>query len=447
MKEEDKAIQELVKSPLTLNIIAVAYKDKSREELLTINSLSERRNHLLDTYIERRFEERIEDSKKLKYTETQSRHWLNWLAQKMTNQSQEVLLIEQIQPDWLQTTAQKWMYLIGSRFILGLIVGLIAFLHFSTLVTSNLGAQISLVIPSVIAGLASGLSSLVLSIFIPRIIRRFRPRHISRFIPRAIRDRFKLQDISRFIPGVMSGLIYVIIAAPMVYAIVEKSYKWREVISPLIIDGFVLGIFFTLISQEIGIIDTIKTSREKAIKYSVVGLIWGSIYVLARLLFSNRYDLGNLDDLFDIFIELLIFTILPGLIGFLDKGVNLEQTIIPNQGVWRSANNACLFFGIFFPVGMLCSLNYVKGQNHEVISIGLAVGLLAGLVGGKGPVFAGLVLIQHFTLRVILWLQGYTPWNYARFLDYATERIFLRKVGGGYIFIHQTLKEHFAQKE
>ena len=28
--------------------------------------------------------------------------------------------------------------------------------------------------------------------------------------------------------------------------------------------------------------------------------------------------------------------------------------------------------------------------------------------------------------------------------DYATERVFLRKVGGGYIFIHRTLMEHFA---
>lgn len=56
-----------------------------------------------------------------------------------------------------------------------------------------------------------------------------------------------------------------------------------------------------------------------------------------------------------------------------------------------------------------------------------------------------MVLIQHFTLRLILCLQGYTPWNYARFLDYATERVFLIKVGGGYIFIHRTLQEHFAQ--
>ncbi|MDJ0904037.1 MAG: hypothetical protein QNJ55_35140 [Xenococcus sp. MO_188.B8] len=36
-------------------------------------------------------------------------------------------------------------------------------------------------------------------------------------------------------------------------------------------------------------------------------------------------------------------------------------------------------------------------------------------------------------------------WNYARFLDYASDRIFLQKVGGGYIFIHRLLLEHFAQ--
>ena len=37
------------------------------------------------------------------------------------------------------------------------------------------------------------------------------------------------------------------------------------------------------------------------------------------------------------------------------------------------------------------------------------------------------------------------PCNYDRFLNYAAERIFLRKVGGGYIFIHHLLLEHFAR--
>jgi len=36
------------------------------------------------------------------------------------------------------------------------------------------------------------------------------------------------------------------------------------------------------------------------------------------------------------------------------------------------------------------------------------------------------------------------PLNYARFLDYAAKRVLLRKVGGGYMFVHRLLLEHFA---
>jgi hypothetical protein len=36
------------------------------------------------------------------------------------------------------------------------------------------------------------------------------------------------------------------------------------------------------------------------------------------------------------------------------------------------------------------------------------------------------------------------PLNYARFLGYAAKRVLLCKVGGGYMFVHQLLLEHFA---
>jgi hypothetical protein len=32
------------------------------------------------------------------------------------------------------------------------------------------------------------------------------------------------------------------------------------------------------------------------------------------------------------------------------------------------------------------------------------------------------------------------------FLDYAAERLFLRQVGGGYIFIHSLLQDHFVAR-
>jgi hypothetical protein len=61
-----------------------------------------------------------------------------------------------------------------------------------------------------------------------------------------------------------------------------------------------------------------------------------------------------------------------------------------------------------------------------------------------GLAYGGYACLSHFALRVVHWRNGSIPWNYARFLDYCAERIFLRKVGGGYIFIHRMLMEYFA---
>ncbi|MCK4811544.1 MAG: hypothetical protein KAS74_04670 [Methanosarcinales archaeon] len=47
----------------------------------------------------------------------------------------------------------------------------------------------------------------------------------------------------------------------------------------------------------------------------------------------------------------------------------------------------------------------------------------------------------------MLWRNGFAPLNYVRFLDYAAGCIFLRKVGGGYIFVHRLLLEYFASLE
>ena len=58
--------------------------------------------------------------------------------------------------------------------------------------------------------------------------------------------------------------------------------------------------------------------------------------------------------------------------------------------------------------------------------------------------FGGFTCIQHFALRLVLYRSGCIPWNYARFLDYCTERSLLQRVGGRYRFIHKLLQEHFA---
>lgn len=59
----------------------------------------------------------------------------------------------------------------------------------------------------------------------------------------------------------------------------------------------------------------------------------------------------------------------------------------------------------------------------------------------------GIDIVFHYVLRLILYIRQCTPWYYSRFLDYGVSLIFLQKVGGGYIFIHRLVMEHFAKLE
>jgi DNA polymerase III delta prime subunit len=128
----------------------------------------------------------------------------------------------------------------------------------------------------------------------------------------------------------------------------------------------------------------------------------------------------------------------------------LEMEITPSEVIgwsWRSTRIGLpvglvvvLFFGLFF--GLLGGL---LGGLFFGLNFGLVVALVVALVVGLK---LGLVaFIKHFILRWFLRREGFLPWNYPRFLDYAAERILLRKVGRGYIFVHRLLLEHFAAQD
>ncbi|MBD1922988.1 protein kinase [Microcoleus sp. FACHB-831] len=204
--------------------------------------------------------------------------------------------------------------------------------------------------------------------------------------------------------------------------------------------GLGAGLVFGLISDRINPVETLQWSWKKArdnIKQGVVvGAIAGLILGLSSGLVSGLiFNVGSglVDAIFtgitDGLGASLIFVLLRGL-----SGPGISTSTIPNQGIWQSAKNAMLFA----LTGMV-GLSLVAIVMAIPIFWGLVIGLVFGLFG------AGEACVKHFALRLILYCNGYIPWNYARFLDWATERIFLQKVGGGYIFIHRLLLEHFAQ--
>ncbi len=119
----------------------------------------------------------------------------------------------------------------------------------------------------------------------------------------------------------------------------------------------------------------------------------------------------------------------------------------PNEGIYRTARRAPLVFTIVFVTATSCILGTFYALRGGLHIVGLLdalptvafVALLAALALG------GFAVVCHVTLRLLLSLRGDAPWRYARFLDFACERVLLRRVGGGYIFIHRMLAEYFAE--
>ncbi|MGD1900016.1 MAG: protein kinase [Phormidesmis sp.] len=137
----------------------------------------------------------------------------------------------------------------------------------------------------------------------------------------------------------------------------------------------------------------------------------------------------------------ITFGIVLGITFGLIRGFSGDRIAVvtkPNQGIRQSAKNAIIFSLIATIAPWFTSLLF---QGSTSPAFWAAAGLSFGLATGGGE-----ACVKHGVLRFVLFCQGRIPWNYARFLNYAAERIFLQRVGGGYIFIHRLLLEHFASR-
>jgi hypothetical protein len=199
--------------------------------------------------------------------------------------------------------------------------------------------------------------------------------------------------------------------------------------------------------------------RQNSLTILFVGLMGG---VILGIIFDFFPFLGHRipGGLVPLLLPVLVFAIGIGLSFGLMLGLSHEvlathDRILPNQGIRNSLRNGVLLglvYGLI--VGILSGIifawvravvfpHYTAGQ---LILGGLSDGIGFGLITA-GVVWlrsGGLASLQHFFLRLRLWRAGYIPWHYPRFLDYASECILLRKVGGGYIFMHRLLLDYFA---
>jgi hypothetical protein len=219
--------------------------------------------------------------------------------------------------------------------------------------------------------------------------------------------------------------------------------------------GIIVGVIVGLIHGVAHAVDNIepaekfqlswsKEAREKLIKNLLIGLLLGLalgivIGIFAGLIGGASFGI-SLGFNFGL-IGIVVHGIVGGLIRGFTGAINIKS--YPNQGIWESARNMFFVSTFTFPIGLLIYVLPFFIRDVQVNLIKLPLGALAfALIFGFSS--GGVPCIEHLALRIILYINGCIPWNYAGFLDYCTDRLLLQRVGGRYRFIHRLLQEHFA---
>jgi hypothetical protein len=132
-------------------------------------------------------------------------------------------------------------------------------------------------------------------------------------------------------------------------------------------------------------------------------------------------------------------------------GADVERRLLPNQGIRQSAMNVIVFsalgaliIGLLYGIVNLSAAAIVARTmptGGDWLRIGFGAGASLGVLVGLLP---GAACIQHFIMRGVLWASGAIPLRLVHFLDFATERRVLQRVGGRYRFIHVSLRDHLA---
>lgn len=191
-------------------------------------------------------------------------------------------------------------------------------------------------------------------------------------------------------------------------------------------------LFSLFIRDSIETLEPLRWSWENAIKQ--INLVLASTLVFGLITLIGEIALW----------KVVVGSIIIGFIVFLMAGLSryaiITKLSFPNQGIWQTFKNTMFFYLIgVIGVGTILAVTGDSSLNFDLIELSLLAGLPFGLP------FGGNACVKHLILRFILYTNGFIPWNYADFLNYATHLQFLKRVGGGYMFIHEELKKNFAQ--
>ncbi len=436
---QDPELRELARSPLMLDVMTTAYRDLPPRSIPGGDgSAGARSTPVFDTYVRRMFERHGRAVQP--YSKERTVSCLSWLAHHMHRHAQSVFLIEQLQPSWLEEGPQRGLYVLSSRLLGGVTVGL-AFglvLHLTTSLRFgvveghllDLAARVGFgLLFGTVGGLLVGLMELL------RLTRGGR--------------LVSVGTARRWQPAV-DAVVYTLVlgaAGGLMVGILDGA----ESAAFGVLLGLVFGLFFGLrsgwstLETDIRTVERLHWSWKSAAAGGRQGFLAGGAAGMVLGVMRGS-DGAALTVIFSLLLALM-FGLLGGLAGALFTGLRkgiVRGKTVPNQGMRLSLRNSLLGGGLIGVTGatLLAGIYAWLWGLETGVAAGAVAGIFLGLLAALW--FGGLDFLQHGTLRVLLWREGRVPLDYAAFLNHSAALVFLQKVGGGYIFLHRRLQEHFA---
>ena len=377
----DSVLRELAQTPLMLSVMSLAFRG------VDVGELARQKGKTLEEGRKQIFRLYIEQmfqrkgTSSLAFPKEKTMGWLSWLAGKMREHSQSVFLVEGLQPNWLATRAERSAYTTTLALFLGPLKGLFGRLFFAALYGIPLGLA-----SGVLIAVGTGLR-IKLDTSLDKRIRKLYRRVDDAILGRASGNDSELGLTSRIVP------------------LEAISWRWGQFWKSAFF-GFVAGVTMgSLLPPKMTGLPPISLSLLIGLP---LGLIWGLIGGVTERVVAAR---GS-----------------------------------PNQGIKLSLRNSSIvFFVISSITGLILALIGLKGWFHGRIALVVILCLMCAVLGVMGGLSrGGKAVLQHFALRLALWQKQQIPLNVVGLLDYCAKLILLKKVGGGYIFIHRMLLEYFA---
>jgi DNA polymerase III delta prime subunit len=392
--DTDPVLQELAQTPLMLSIMSLAYQGACSNEFATQqgDSPEERRKQIFGFYIEQMFQRKGTGS--LVFPKDKMIGWLSWLAGKMREHSQSIFLVEGLQPSWLSTKDERVAYEHAAVLYVSLIFGLSTGLGF-VLIVGLSGGLFGVLLGGLIGGLFGGLTGV-------RFVRLLGLNQITLVETLSWRWDWTMTIVFSISVGIISLGAWLIISLGLwlILGVLLKLSVSVEIFRPSFILPLSLscGLFGGFFCGFRGRVKVGKTFPNQGIKLSLINSL---TVVLVTWLIAGLIMLSFWLSL------------------WLDTGRGMSLALVIGRGM---------------------SLALVIGRG---MSLALVIGMIAGLL--HGLVRGSFTVIKHYALRLTLWRNAYMPLNLIKLLDHCARLILLKKVGGGYIFIHRMLLEYFAE--